>query len=223
VYSELAARFGVEISASALNQAFLQTFRETEPLAFPGINPAEIPTQEFEWWQAIALQTFQRAGVLNQFNDFSKFFTELYKHFATALPWFVYPDVRPTLEYWREHKIEIGILSNFDSRLYSVLQSLDLTNFFTSVTISSEIGAAKPSLQIFTAGLQKHNCLPEAAWHIGDSFKEDYQGACAAGIKAIWLQRDQSVPVRRPAAHQTEFQQQPDILASDSLWVDLHA
>ncbi|PSB67498.1 hydrolase, partial [filamentous cyanobacterium CCP1] len=35
----------------------------------------------------------------------------------------------------------------------------------------------------------KHQCPAHAAWHIGDSFREDYQGAKAAGLRAIWLKR----------------------------------
>lgn len=81
------------------------------------------------------------------------------------------------------------MLSNFDSRLYSVLKDLDLAQFFTSVTISTEVGTAKPDAQIFAVGLNKHNCLAEAAWHIGDSLKEDYQGAKAAGLKAVLIKR----------------------------------
>ncbi len=188
VYGDIAQRFGVEVSADALNQAFLQSFQAAPPI-FPGTEPEKIPECEFEWWQGIALRTFEQVGVLNQFPDFSAFFAELYSHFATAEPWFVYPDVRPALENWQQLGIELAVLSNFDSRLYLVLQALDLAQFFTSVTISWEVGAAKPDPQIFAAGLDKHDCPAEAAWHIGDSLKEDYQGAKTAGLRAILIER----------------------------------
>ncbi len=191
VYAKISQQFGVEVSADALNQAFFQSFPAAPPPVFPGVEPQDIPQCEFEWWQAIALRTFQEVGVFHQFPDFSAFFAALYTHFATAEPWFVYPDVRPALEHGRQLGIELGVLSNFDSRLYSVLQALELAEFFTSVTISTEVGAAKPDPKIFAVGLYKHNCLAEVAWHIGDSFKEDYQGAKAAGLCAIWLKRDQ--------------------------------
>ena len=189
IYSEIAHRFGVEAPAEVLNQAFFKAFATSEPPIFPEVAPEEIPHREFEWWGAIALSTFEQAGVLHQFSDFAAFFRELYAHFATAQPWFVYPDVRPVLEEWQQMEIEMGVLSNFDSRLYAVLQALDLAQFFTSVTISSQVGAAKPDPKIFAAALQKHQCHPEEAWHIGDSLKEDYQGAKAAGLKAVLLKR----------------------------------
>ncbi len=191
VYGNMAQRFGVEVPAKNLNQSFFQSFKAAPPPIFPGIEPQKISKYEFEWWQVITLRTFQEVGVFNQFSDFSAFFTELYHHFATADPWFIYPDVLPTLKRWHQLGIELGVLSNFDSRLYSVLQALDLAQFFTSVTISTEVGAAKPDPQIFAVGLNKHNCPAQLAWHIGDSLKEDYQGAKAAGLRAIWLKRDE--------------------------------
>ncbi len=189
VYGEIAQRFGVEVSAKALNQAFYQTFQAAPPPIFPGAEPQEIPKREFEWWQNISRRTFQQVGVLDHFSDFSAFFAELYTYFATAEPWFVYPDVRPALENWQQLGIELGVLSNFDSRLYLVLQALDLAQFFTSVTISTEVGAAKPNSQIFAAALNKYNCSAKDAWHLGDSLKEDYQGAKAAGLRAILVKR----------------------------------
>ena len=83
----------------------------------------------------------------------------------------------------------MGVISNFDSRIYQVLELLGLKNFFSSITISSAVGAAKPDRKIFTTALDKHNSIAQQAWHIGDSFKEDYYGAKAAGIKSFLLQR----------------------------------
>lgn len=128
--------------------------------------------------------------VLKQFSDFSAFFRELYLHFGTAAPWFVYPDVQLALVNWRRLGVELGVLSNFDSRLYPVLESLGLKEYFDSITISTQVRAAKPDPHIFAVALQKHNCPPEAAWHIGDSVIEDYQGAKAAGLRGIWINRE---------------------------------
>ena len=189
VYNEVARKFGVEVPAARLNQAFFLCFQASAPLTFPGVPADEIPAREFEWWLEIAIATFQQAGCLNQFVDFSQFFAELYAHFATPVPWHVYPDVRPALQHWQKQGIDLGVVSNLDSRIYPILQAFDLAQFFNSVTISSEAGLAKPDPNIFQVSLQKHQCLPEQGWHIGDSYKEDYQAAKAAGLKAIWLKR----------------------------------
>jgi putative hydrolase of the HAD superfamily len=189
VYGELARQHGVEVSAEILNQAFSQSFKAATPCAFAGADPTQITALEFVWWKAIVQQTFAQAGVLAKFTDFSTFFAELYTHFATAAPWFVYADVLPTLMHLQQSGITIGIVSNFDSRLYSVLSALKLNYFFSSVTISTEVGVAKPDRKIFDFALARHHCPAEAAWHIGDSLKEDYQAAKAAGLHGIWLNR----------------------------------
>ena len=193
VYGDIARKYGVEVPAPSLNQAFFLSFQAAEPMAFPGTGADEIPTREFEWWLAIARCTFQRAGVFEQFLDFSSFFAELYAHFATPLPWFVYPDVLPALRHWQKKGIELGLVSNLDSRIYAIFQAFDLAQFFTTITISSEAGAAKPNPQIFRASLQKHHCQPGDAWHVGDSYKEDYQAAKSIGIRGIWLKREKGI------------------------------
>ncbi|MGE5655823.1 MAG: HAD-IA family hydrolase [Actinomycetota bacterium] len=189
-YAKIARNFEVEVSPEIVNQAFIKSFFSATPMAFPGVDALRIPEKEFEWWQKIAVQTFQTVGAFEQFSDFNQFFRELYDYFTTAEPWFVYEDVKPTLAKWQNQGLELAVLSNFDSRLYPVLKSLDLAQFFSSITISTEVGAAKPEAQIFTAALQKHHCTLVEAWHIGDSLKADYQGAKALGMKAIWLNRE---------------------------------
>ncbi|MEG4070497.1 HAD-IA family hydrolase [Microcoleus sp. Pol11C2] len=191
VYQKLANSFGVAVNSEELNAAFFQSFASASPMAFPGIELAKIPQLEFEWWQTVSAKAFQIAGVYHQFSDFPNFFAQLYAHFATAEPWFVYPDVLPALNKWQQQGIELAVVSNFDSRIYPVLKALNLAEYFTSVTISTEVGAAKPDSQIFTAALQKHNCTAENVLHIGDSFKADYCGAKNAGLNAIWLNRQQ--------------------------------
>ncbi|WP_066380953.1 MULTISPECIES: HAD family hydrolase [unclassified Anabaena] len=190
IYSQIALEFGVEVSAEILDQTFTQSFKAAPPPIFPDAELHDIAQLEFEWWRSIAVNTFEKAGVISKFSDFSSFFGELYIHFGTAEPWFIYPDVVQSLSNWQHLGIELGVVSNFDSRIYSVLQSLGLNEFFKTVTISTQVGAAKPDQKIFAEALEKHECSPESAWHIGDSIVEDYQGAKAAGLRGIWINRN---------------------------------
>ena len=189
IYRQIALEFGVDAPAEGLNKAFFQSFKASQPLEFPEANAQEIPELEFQWWQAIAQETFTKVGVVEQFGNFTAFFADLYAHFATAEPWYIYPDVLLALEQWQQKEITLGIISNFDSRLYGVLKALDLSDFFTSITISSQVGAAKPKSEVFQAALAQHSCQKTEVLHIGDSLKEDYYGATAAGIRAFWLKR----------------------------------
>jgi putative hydrolase of the HAD superfamily len=188
-YAKITSQFGVNIAPEILDQAFFKCFKNASPLAFSEVEITAIPQLEYDWWKTLARKTFREANILEEFADFDAFFVELYQFFATEKPWFIYEDVIPTLEYWQKQGIELAIISNFDTRIYSVLKLLQLDHFFSSITISSISGFAKPNKQIFVKALKQYNIKPEETWHIGDSYTEDYQGALSLGINAFLVQR----------------------------------
>lgn len=189
LYSNLACSSGVSTDPKAVNRAFYQSFAASERLAFPNVAAATIPELEFQWWKAIVAKTFERVGALEKFDDFDNFYADLYSYFETAAPWQVYDDTLDSLRRWQAMSIELGIISNFDSRLHRVLSALGLADYFQSVTLSTEVGAAKPSAKIFQTALAKHDCAAQQAWHVGDSEVEDYAGAQSVGIRAILIAR----------------------------------
>ena len=189
-YALLASRWGVKADAVVLNKAFFNSFKTAPPMAFPEAEFSEIRQLEYDWWETIAYQTFESTGLRDRFSDFYAFFAEVYDYFATAEPWYVYDDVKPALDKWRNRGIKLAIVSNFDSRIYDVLEALDLRDYFSEITISTNVGAAKPHPKIFTNALTINICEPEEVLHIGDSFSADYQGALAVGMKAVWLNRN---------------------------------
>lgn len=190
VYGQLAQKHGVQVEPKRLNGSFYQQFKASPPCMFPGANPEDIPRLEYRWWGAIAARTFQHVGVFDQFKNFSAFFSEVYSHFATAAPWIIYPDTVSTLEQLTNLNIPLGIISNFDSRIHPVLKALNLSDYFSSITISTEAGVAKPDARIFQIALQKYECAADMAWHIGDSVKEDYEAANLAGLRGILVDRE---------------------------------
>jgi putative hydrolase of the HAD superfamily len=199
IYQHFAATAGVQVDADTLNQAFFQSFAAAPRAAFPGVPLAQIPQLEYHWWRAVAAQSFAQVGVFAQFADFDAFFQPLFAYFVTADPWELYAEVPQVLATWQAAGIHLGVLSNFDSRLHQVLQALEIQHFFSSVTISTQVGAAKPEPEIFAAALQEqqqqqwisHSISPSQVWHIGDSWSEDVVGAHAAGLTPIWLNRKQ--------------------------------
>lgn len=84
----------------------------------------------------------------------------------------------------------MGIISNFDSRIESILKNLKIFNFFQTITTSTEAGFAKPSGRIFMHALEKANCKPSDAVHIGDHPVYDLEGARNAGMRAVIIDRN---------------------------------
>jgi putative hydrolase of the HAD superfamily len=189
IYSDMASKYGVSCEPKILDRHFYAAFKTSPPCVFQGVSLDCIPQLEYQWWKTLNQQTFSAAEVWEQFSDFDAFFDELYQYFATSAAWEIYPDVAIALRQWQQTGIPLGVLSNFDSRLHAVLKVLDLEQYFSTVTISTEVGAAKPQAEIFTTALSKNQCTPANAWHIGDSHGDDYLGASAVGITAIWIDR----------------------------------
>jgi putative hydrolase of the HAD superfamily len=82
------------------------------------------------------------------------------------------------------------VISNFDYRLYRILDGLDLTRFFDSITISSEAGYAKPRREVYDAALARAGVGADNAMHIGDSEHLDFAPAAAIGMAAILIDRE---------------------------------
>ncbi len=189
IYQQHAIKYGVEANAKLITQAFIKSFKSAPPLAFINNELVVIKQQEFAWWKDVVATTFSQLGLLEKFSNFTDFFAEVYLYFATKDPWYIFPETTKSLEKWSKQGIQLGVISNFDSRLIRVLNILNLSQFFTTITISSLAGVAKPDPDIFKIALDKHNIMAHQAWHIGDSVIEDYQGAKNAGISSFWLNR----------------------------------
>ena len=190
IYSHIAGKYGVDASADALNSSFGRVFSRTPSLAFGQIPASDIPSHEYQWWYEVAQETFSEVELLRKFADFEIFFQDLYVYFATKKPWYLYQDTIDCLEKWQAKSVELGIISNFDTRIYQVLKLLKISHYFNSVTVSSEAGFAKPNPKIFKTALAKHSCSPSQAWHVGDSSNDDFQGSSSVGIRAFLLARD---------------------------------
>jgi putative hydrolase of the HAD superfamily len=66
---------------------------------------------------------------------------------------------------------------------------LGIAELFDTVTISSLAHAAKPSPKIFELALEQHAVEPGEAMHVGDSLRDDVEGATKAGLAAVLLAR----------------------------------
>jgi putative hydrolase of the HAD superfamily len=192
IYLSYGRKYGVPQTAemrNAVSAAFRRAFHDAPPPIFAATDPAEIKRCERLWWFDIVHNVFYRAGMFEGFDDY---FDEVFQAFDGPAHWTVFPETRAVLTELKGRGIELGIVSNFDTRLFSVLRGLGLSELFETVTIASLVHAAKPSPQIFRAALDKHAVEAGDAVHVGDSERDDVGGAVAAGIHAVRIDRDSS-------------------------------
>ncbi|MFA6143771.1 MAG: HAD-IA family hydrolase [Sulfuricurvum sp.] len=89
----------------------------------------------------------------------------------------------------------ISLVSNFDTRLYDVLNKMKISNYFDSIFISQEVGLEKPDTEFFKLPLKKHNIKAENSFFIGDSYLLDFIPSNKLGINSILLDENNKYSV----------------------------
>jgi putative hydrolase of the HAD superfamily len=102
----------------------------------------------------------------------------------------LYPDVLPTLEALHARGLPIGVVSDWDSQLPTILAGLGIDHYFSFVVASGAVGLSKPSPAIFELALRRSGTAAGAALMVGDSYHSDVGGARAAGLDALLLDRE---------------------------------
>lgn len=106
-----------------------------------------------------------------------------------AIAFTAYPDAAPALRALREAGATLVVVSNWDSSLHERLAETGLAPLLDGAVASAEVGAAKPEHAIFGRALALAGVRADAAWHVGDSVAADVEGALAAGIRPVLLDR----------------------------------
>ena len=177
IYSTIARQYGSVSTPEEIHEAFTRHFPHSGPLS---------PMTEKQWWKDLVFRIFFDVGMIE---DFDRFFEEIYDLFRDSRGWMLFPETRQVLENLREHGLKLGVISNFDSRLYSVLNDLGIRSLFDAVTICSEVGFAKPQPEIFHAALRTLAVPPDRVLFTGDSLVDDFQAGQNAGIHTLLLDR----------------------------------
>lgn len=141
------------------------------------------------FWHALVHATFAQIALPEAFDTF---FDELYERFAAADAYRLYPETLTVLQQLRQAGYIVGVISNWDSRLTGILEGLGLMEQLHHVTISAIVGREKPHRAVFDHALRAVSVAPGRALHIGDSLREDVEGAAQAGLQPLWLQRQET-------------------------------
>jgi putative hydrolase of the HAD superfamily len=190
IYLAHAEKYGVKRTpelADSLRSAFARAFADAPPPVFAVSDPKEIKRCERLWWFDVVHNVWYRAGMFERFDDY---FDDVFDAFGGPSYWAIYPDTPGVLRGLKEQGYELGIISNFDSRLFNVLRGLGIVDLFDTITISSLAHAAKPAPKIFQLALDKHAMDPDDAVHVGDSRRDDVEGARKAGLQAVLIERE---------------------------------
>jgi putative hydrolase of the HAD superfamily len=184
-YSRIARDFGVDLSSRRISDAFHRVFARAPAMVFPSASIREIPGLEREWWRQIVQATFLAAGRTICFRDFEAFFDTLFRAMGQPEAWCEAASARGLLIELRTRRWATGIVSNFDRRLFAILEGLDLAPLLDTVVLASDVGAAKPDPAIFHRALEQLGVPPCNAVVVGDDPEQDLASARKAGLRAV--------------------------------------
>ncbi|MFS2294123.1 MAG: HAD family hydrolase [Actinomadura sp.] len=104
--------------------------------------------------------------------------------------WRPFPEVRRVLAILAERGLRLGVITNGDAGQQRLkIERMGLAGLLPHVVASSEAGTAKPAAGIFGTACARLGVEPAAAAYVGDRLVVDAQGAAAADLTGVWLDR----------------------------------
>lgn len=130
--------------------------------------------------------------------DADTVFTRHLQHYRDG--WTLFDDALPSLRALERRRLGVITNGTADQQL-DKLQTMKLRDRFETVVISGDVGFAKPRPEIFAEAVRRAGLPTQACVYIGDKLAVDAEGATAAGMRGVWLDRrrqrtgNETVPV----------------------------
>jgi len=118
-------------------------------------------------------------------NDFDKLFYHIFTRFGEAEFYTLANGFIDTISTLKEMNLQLGLVSNWDNRLLTLLKAFNLYSLFDTLTISYEAGVEKPNTKIYNIACQRIKVLPENALMIGDSINGDIEAPESIGMTGM--------------------------------------
>ncbi|MEI6045432.1 MAG: HAD-IA family hydrolase [Chloroflexota bacterium] len=139
------------------------------------------------WQREVEKRVMERLGLPPRVHD--EIFWKIIEAFEDPATYPLYPETRSVLERLKAEGYRLGIISNWGWHLPELCNSLGLTQYFEVILTSARVGCPKPQPRIFETALSQIKAEPHQAFHIGDTFKSDIEGAWKVNMAALWLDR----------------------------------
>jgi putative hydrolase of the HAD superfamily len=187
IYAEHLSRLGPEVTADSIRPVFREAWAEMQQQTPPGRDRyGSVDGGERAWWGQFVRLVLRR---LDHPAPWRPLLDELYAAFSRPEIWTTYPDTLPALAALRRAGTSLAVVSNWDRRLPTILDRLRLTPYFDTITVSGLEGVEKPSAEIFRRTVARLGVAAGEVLHVGDSLRDDYLGAAAAGLLSRLLDR----------------------------------
>lgn len=114
---------------------------------------------------------------------------EIYREWALCHHFELFEEVPAVLKELAAGGVRVGLISNSHRCLASFQSHFELQGLIAAAVSSAEHGLMKPHPSIFRAALQLADVAASEAVMVGDSVRQDVEGALKAGMRAVLLHR----------------------------------
>ena len=185
IYTRVLSPLGVDASPETWTGLFSEVWTALGTEVGPGRDRYSAYGSERAFWRLYVERVLGRVDAADRTEQATDL---LHRTFADPSSWAVFPDVDAALDRLTRAGIPCGVISNWDSRLPALLQGLGLGRL-APVVWSSAVGEEKPSQAIFRTALERAGVPAGACLHVGDDLAADFEGAEAAGMTGVLLDR----------------------------------
>lgn len=185
VFQRILASLGISRPLQEIKNAYLNAEKEARDLDMRS-SFGKIRREEY-WhkWDSLILKNLGMTNV----EELAEIVQSKWFDFMGSKP---YPEVMEVLSKLKKRGMKVGLISaGYAAEIDHILgkANLEKKNFDIIVGVDT-IKKTKPSPDVFRHALCKLNVKPEEALFVGDHIDMDYNGARAAGIRALLIERE---------------------------------
>ena len=185
-YQAFCARYGIDVDASR--------FDEAVAAAAPLLDVSDDAPYDPELFVAYTSRIIEGMGGRGPELDACS--REIYAEWAACQHFELYDDVPQVFRILADAGIRIGLISNTQRCLTTFQSHFELDGLVSATVSSFEHGRMKPHPSIFEEALMRLGASAAEAIMVGDSVRQDVEGALRAGMRAILLHRGEHPPDR---------------------------
>lgn len=167
-----------ELTTKKIRSYFKRIFKE-------GLKPPLNGEVCKEAWRELFERVFEE---FKRSEFFDEVFKRAYQFFANPECVKVVPGFIDFLTQGKQRGLKFAVISNWDCRLYSILEGHGLLSYFDGVFLGCEVGYLKPHPEIFKRALEYFGIAPQEVLMIGDTYEDDIETPKTLGMHTFYLQ-----------------------------------
>jgi len=187
VLSDAAASLGVSIDAAVIEKHIPAMYEYYEVLFARDNSVWADDERAADIWMEMYVYLCELVGIPEIGTQVARIGYETYKD---PRSWTIFDDVMLTINALQSQQIAIGIISNWDSTLASIIQGLGMTHHFDVIITSAVVGLHKPQQEIFKLALRELGAKGDETMYVGDHIHADARGSAGAGLLPVLIDRD---------------------------------